>query len=168
MSKPRVLILAETCNPDWPSLPVVGYKYARALAAVADVKIATHVRNRPAIEAAGDLGDKVVYIDNEWIAARMHRLSEILRGGSEVAWSTHQIMAYLPYLEFERLAMRRFRAELDRGEFDIVHRITPMSPTLPSMAAGRGPVPFVIGPLNGNLDWPRAFASEQKLSLIHI
>ncbi len=162
MSKPRVLILAETCNPDWPSLPVVGYKYARALAAVADVKIATHVRNRPAIEAAGELGDKVVYIDNEWIAARMHRLSEILRGGSEVAWSTHQIMAYLPYLEFERLAMRRFRAELDRGEFDIVHRITPMSPTLPSMAAGRSPVPFVIGPLNGNLDWPRAFASEQK------
>ncbi|QRI61835.1 glycosyltransferase family 4 protein [Shinella sp. PSBB067] len=162
MSRPRVLLLAEICNPEWPSLPVVGYKYARALASVADVKVATHVRNRPAIEAAGEFGDKVIYIDNEWIAGRMHKLSEILRGGSDVAWSTHQIMAYLPYLEFERQALRTFREELAGGAFDLVHRITPMSPTLPSIAASRGPVPFVIGPLNGNLDWPRAFQSEQK------
>lgn len=161
MSKPRVLVLAEICNPEWPSLPVVGYKYARALAAVADITIATHIRNRKAIEAAGELGGKVVYIDNEWIAAGMHRLSEILRGGSEVAWSTHQIMSYLPYLEFERRALRTFRAALDRGEFDLIHRITPMSPALPSIAARHSPIPFVIGPLNGNLDWPRAFAAEQ-------
>jgi hypothetical protein len=25
-------VLAEPCNPEWPSLPVVGCKYARALA----------------------------------------------------------------------------------------------------------------------------------------
>ena len=29
---PRVLILAEECNPEWPSLPIVGYKYAREIA----------------------------------------------------------------------------------------------------------------------------------------
>lgn len=162
MPKPRVLLLAESCNPQWPSLPIVGYKYARALAGVADVRIATHVRNRPNIEAAGDLGERVTFIDNEWIAARMYRLSTFLRGGTEVAWSTGQMMAYLPYLEFERLALKAFRADLKGGAFDLVHRITPMSPTLPSIAAGRLPVPFVIGPLNGNLDWPRAFAAEQK------
>lgn len=162
MSKPRVLLLAESCNPEWPSLPIVGYKYARALASVADVKIATHIRNRPAIEARDELGDKVTYIDNEWIAARMHRLAEFLRGGSEVAWSTNQIMAYLPYLEFERRTLNVFRDELAQGKFDLVHRITPMSPTLPSFAVGRVGVPFIIGPLNGNLDWPRDFASEQK------
>lgn len=162
MSKPRVLVLAETCNPLWPSLPIVGYKYARALASVVDVQIATHVRNRPAIEAANELGDKVTYIDNEWIAARMHRLSDFLRGGSDVAWSTHQIMSYPPYIEFERLVMRQFRQQLDQGEFDIIHRITPMSPALPSLIAGRNRVPFVLGPLNGNLDWPAAFSSEQR------
>lgn len=162
MSKPRVLLLAENCNPEWPSLPIVGYKYARALAAVADVRIVTHVRNRTNIEAAGELGAAVTFIDNEWIAARMYRIARFLRGGSEVAWSTNQMMAYLPYLEFERLAMKTFRAELAGGAFDLVHRITPMSPTLPSLAAGRSPVPFLIGPLNGNLDWPRAFLSEQK------
>lgn len=162
MSKPRVLLLAENCNPGWPSLPIVGYKYARALAAVAEVRIATHVRNRPNIERAGELGDRVTFIDNEWIAARMYRLAKALRGGSEVAWSTNQMMAYLPYLEFERRALRTFRDDLRRGAFDLVHRITPMSPTMPSLVAGRTGVPFVLGPLNGNLDWPRAFASEQK------
>ena len=162
MPKPRVLLLAENCNPEWPSLPIVGYKYARALSRVADVRIATHVRNRPNIEAAGELGRLVTYIDNEWIAAGMYRAAKVLRGGSEVAWSTNQMMAYLPYLEFERRALAAFRSDLKAGAFDLVHRITPMSPTLPSLAAGRIRVPFVIGPLNGNLDWPRAFASEQQ------
>lgn len=158
----RVLLLAESCNPEWPSLPVVGYKYARSLAKVADVTLVTHIRNRENIERAGDFTAPVVYIDNEWIAARMYKLAKIIRGGNEVAWSANQIMAFLPYVVFERQALRQFRNQLDGGEFDIVHRITPMSPTLPSYVAGRTKQPFVIGPLNGNLDWPEAFKGEQK------
>lgn len=161
-SPPRVLILAENCNPEWPSLPVVGYKYARALAQVADVTIATHIRNRENIEKAGDLGDRVTYIDNEWIAGRMYRLAKLLRGGDEVAWSTNQMMAYPPYLAFERQVLQQFRPELKSGAFDLVHRITPMSPTLPSYISGRTKQPFLIGPLNGNLNWPAAFSGEQK------
>lgn len=167
MHKPRVLILAEDCNPEWPSLPVVGYKYARALGKVADVTVATHIRNQPNIEKAGDMDVPVVYIDNEWIAGAMYRLSKLLRGGDQVAWSTNQIMAYLPYIVFERQALRHFRTALARtepgpGGFDLVHRITPMSPTMPSYIAGRTRQPFVIGPLNGNLAWPEAFRGEQK------
>lgn len=162
MSRPRVLVLAEDCNPDWPSLPIVGYKYARALGGVADVTLVTHPRNEPAITREGDFAGRVAYIDNEWIAAPLYRLSLWLRGGDQVAWSTNQIMAYLPYLAFEAQALRRFRPALRAGAFDLVHRITPMSPTLPSYLAGRTKQPFVIGPLNGNLDWPAAFSGEQK------
>lgn len=162
MSLPRVLILAEDCNPEWPSLPIVGYKYALALSKVADVTIATHVRNRKNIEKANQITDRVVYIDNEWIAARMYKFASWLRGNPEVAWSTNQMMAYLPYVFFERQALQHFRSQLDAGDFDLIHRITPMSPTLPSYSAGRTSQPFVIGPLNGNLDWPKAFAAEQK------
>lgn len=160
--RPRVLILAENCNPEWPSLPIVGYKYARALREVADIDIVTHVRNRANIEKAGELMESVHYVDNEWIAARLYKLSKLLRGGNEVAWSTNQMMAYLPYVVFERQALQQFRSRLDAGDFDLVHRITPMSPTLPSYISGRTRQPFLIGPLNGNLDWPSAFASEQK------
>lgn len=158
----RVLILAESCNPEWPSLPVVGYKYALALAAEVDATIVTHIRNRENIEKAGKMTDRFTYIDNEWLAAPMYKIATILRGGREVAWSTSQIMAYLPYLAFEKQALQHFWSDLEAGTFNVVHRITPMSPTLPSYFSGRITQPFVIGPLNGNLDWPAAFAAEQK------
>lgn len=158
----RILLFAESCNPEWPSLPIVAYKYARALAKAAEVTLVTHVRNRENIEKAGDIGAPVVYIDNEWIAAPLFRFAQMLRGGDEVAWSTSQMMAFAPYVFFERQALGRFRDDLKAGRYDFVHRITPMSPTLPSYAAGRTKVPFVIGPLNGNLDWPEAFRGEQK------
>lgn len=161
MGKPRVLVLAEQCNPLWPSLPIVGYKYALALAEHCDARIVTQIRNKPAIVEDGRQLDRFDFIDTEYIAAPMNRFSQVLRGGDQVAWSTSMVMAYAPYIAFERDVWKRYRSALALGEFDIVHRITPMSPTLPSYIAGRGGVPFVLGPLNGNLDWPKAFASEQ-------
>src|SRR6185436_14557924 len=65
------------------------------------------------------------------------------------------------YLAFEWEVWRRFRPALEAGEFDVVHRLTPMSPTLPSPIASVCPVPFVIGPLNGGLAWPEEYAAER-------
>lgn len=161
----RVLLLAEQCNPEWPSLPIVGYKYACALSEFCDVVVATQIRNQPNLRKQrpeDTTAMRFEFIDTEYIARPMHRIAAFLRGNPEVAWSTGMMMSYLPYLEFERQTWKRFRGALTRREFDIVHRITPMSPTLPSWMAGRGPQPFVVGPLNGNLAWPRAFAAEQK------
>lgn len=157
----RVLLLADDCNPEWPSLPIVAYNYALALGEQADVTVATHVRNRAAIEATRPGDARFVFLDNEWIAAPMHRLAARLRGGAEVAWSTSVMMRYLPYLAFERAAWQLFGTDLRRGRFDLVHRISPMTPTLPSPLAGRTRTPFVLGPVNGNLDWPAAFRAEQ-------
>lgn len=158
--KLRVLLVADECNPEWPSLPIVGYKYALEIGKLADVTVATHVRNRENIEKDGP-PIPFVYIDNEWIASPMYKLARLIRGGEEVGWSTSMIFNYLPYLAFERGVWQHFRKEIRSGGFDIVHRITPMSPTLPSWLAHKTKQPFVIGPLNGNLDWPRAFAAEQ-------
>jgi glycosyltransferase involved in cell wall biosynthesis len=157
----RILLLASDCNPEWPSLPIVGYKYAKALAKRCDVVVATHVRNRPNLEKAAEEGITFKYIDTEHIARPMFKISKFLRGGTDVAWSTNMMFAYPPYVEFERQVLKRFRKELDRGDFDIVHRITPMSPTMPSYISGRIRQPFVLGPLNGNLDWPKFFAAEK-------
>lgn len=159
-NKPNVLLVADECNPEWPSLPIVGYKYALEIAKLCNVTLATHVRNKENIEkAAGGLN--VVYIDNEWVAAPMFKAARLIRGGEEVGWSTSMIFNYLPYLAFEHGVWRHFKSQLQGGDFDIVHRITPMSPTLPSWLAHKVKQPFVIGPLNGNLDWPAAFVAEQ-------
>ena len=158
---PRVLLLADDCNPEWPSLPVVGYKAALAIADYADVTVATHVRNRPNLQKAGFGQAQVEYIDNEYVAKGMYKLNTWLRGGNQVGWTTHIALNYPSYLAFEFEVWRRYRAQLAAGEFDLVHRLTPMSPTLPSPLASVCPVPFVIGPLNGGLAWPAGYAPER-------
>jgi glycosyltransferase involved in cell wall biosynthesis len=162
MDRLRVLILADVCNPDWPSLPIVGYKYAKAIADYADVTVVTQIRNRPNIERDGLGNAQVVYLDTESIARPIYRLAELLRGGSSKGWTIQMAMDYPTYLAFEWKAWQQFRRRLKAKEFDIVHRITPMSPTLPSYIAKRCPVPFLLGPLNGNLPWPKAFTAELK------
>lgn len=156
----RVLLLADDCNPEWPSLPVVGYKICRALSDHADVVVATHVRNRESISRTGLGRARVVYVDNEYIAAPLYRLATFVRGGNKVAWTANVAFSYPSALAFEHEVWKRFGEELRGGEFDVVHRVTPMSPTIPSPMAKWSPVPFVLGPLNGGLRWPRGFAKE--------
>lgn len=158
----RALILSESCNPEWPSLPIVAHNACKAIAEHADVVVATHVRNRPVLERTGVGKAKVVYIDNEYIAAPMSQLSQKLRGGTNYAWTLAVAMAWPDQVTFEWEAWKRFRDELRRGEFDIVHRMTPMSPTLPSPMTRWSPVPFVVGPINGGLAWPPGFESELR------
>lgn len=155
----RVLLLADDCNPDWPSLPVVGYKFARAIANYAEVVVATQIRNQPSISRDGLGKAEVVYLDTEKIAAPINRLAVALSGG-KTGWTIQMAMGYPSYLAFEQAVWQRFRQDLRSRRFDVVHRITPMSPTLPSPMAEWCPVPFLLGPLNGNLPWPKQFMAE--------
>jgi glycosyltransferase involved in cell wall biosynthesis len=157
----RALILADDCNPEWPSLPVVGFKAARSIADHAEVTVATHVRNRPNIEKVGFGRARVEYVDNEYVARGLYKLNTWLRGGDQVGWTTNIAMSYPSYLAFEWEVWRRFGADIKAGKFDVVHRITPMSPTIPSPIARESPVPFILGPLNGGLPWPDAYARER-------
>src|SRR5689334_15046644 len=95
----KVALLADDFNPEWPSLPVVGFNYAKALAACADVTVFTQIRNRTNIEKLGELGFEVVYLDTEYIASPIHKLASWLRGGDEVGWTIQIASNYLPYLE---------------------------------------------------------------------
>ena len=156
----RTLILADDCNPEWPSLPVVAYKAARAIAEVAEVVVATHVRNRENIRKAGFGKAQVRYVDSEYVARPMYKFSRLLRGGTDTAWTTAVALYYPSYLAFEWEVWKAMGGELRAREFDVVHRLSPMSPTLPSPMAAWSPVPFVLGPLNGGLKWPRAFVEE--------
>src|SRR5262245_42874588 len=156
----RVLLIAEACNPGWTSVPLVGYNLARALAARPDLRITlvTHVRNRDGINKS-DIGRlaEVEYIDNEFVARPVYRFARLLRGGDQLGWTIDTAMAWPSYVVFEHMLRHQFGRRLQRGDFDLVHRVTPLSPTAVSPLAAKTGVPMMAGPLNGGLRWPREF-----------
>jgi glycosyltransferase involved in cell wall biosynthesis len=161
----RVLLIAEAANPEWTSVPLVGWSLSRALAKVVDAHLVTHIRNRDAIIRAGLVeGRDFTAIDNERVAAPLLTLAHRLRGGVGKGWTTNTAFSSLAYYSFELELWRQFKTRFAAHEFDLVHRITPLSPTSQSILARRLAslnIPFVVGPLNGGVPWPKHFIGRQ-------
>jgi glycosyltransferase involved in cell wall biosynthesis len=165
-SKPiRALIIAEAANPEWVSVPLEGWSHSQALATVCDTHLVTQIRNREAILRAGlEEGRDFTAIDSERVAARISRLSNALHGKGK-GWTLGTALQSASYRYFERCLWKEFGARIRSGEFDVVHRITPLSPTIASPLAARckkAGVPFVWGPINGGVPWPKEFNRERR------
>src|SRR6266851_2530465 len=159
MIRLRILLLAPDSNPEQVSIPFVTYSHAAALAQLHDV---TLVVGSPVEDPVRHANASFRTIE----VVRMPLLERIY------AWALRRIFKYnydtqvltafsYPFsLAFEWHAWRQLRSRIFAGEFDVVPRIVPMSPVLPSPFAfflRKGPIPFVIGPLNGGLPWPPGF-----------
>lgn len=162
----KVLLIAEAANPEWVSVPLIGWSLSRALSKVADVHLVTQVRNRDAIVRAGLVeGTDFTAVNSEAIAAPLWKLGNRFGLGEGLGWTLIQATNAISYPWFERLIWRAFGERLKAGEFDIVHRITPVSPAISSPIAGwlkRAGVPFIVGPLNGGVPWPKGFEAEMR------
>lgn len=160
-SRRRVLILAESAHPEAQSVSWIGWALSRALAERHDVHLVTRKVNREAILAAGlREGVDFTTIDLDAIEQPILRAAAKVRGGADKGWTTLMALSLPIYYAFERTVWRRFGERIRARAFDIVHRVTPVSPTMPSLAAGpcaRAGVPFILGPINGGLPWPAEF-----------
>ena len=158
--KLRVLLLAELCNPRWASVPLEAYSLAKALSERDDVDITlvSQVRSREALES-DSIAAKVDLrlIDNEFVGRPFFRISQWLRGGSQLSWTTALALTWPAYIVFEKMVYRQFRDKLRTHSFDVIHRISPISQTLGSPLASLTKVPMLIGPLNGGLPWPTEY-----------
>jgi glycosyltransferase involved in cell wall biosynthesis len=140
-------------------MPYVTYSHAAALAKLHDVSLVVGSPTEEPVRR-GKAPFRTIEV------VRMPSLERIY------AWSFRRIFKSnfdsqavtafgFPFsLAFEWYAWRQLRHRIFAGEFDVVLRIMPMTPVLPSPFAfflRKGPIPFVIGPLNGGLPWPPGF-----------
>lgn len=164
----KALLICEQCNPEWVSVPLVGWSHARAIARQDGIEahIVTQIRNRDAFLRAGLVeGKDFTAIDSEKISRYVWRAGELLRGGAGKGWTTITAVMSLSYYYFEHLLWANLGDRIAAGEWDVVHRITPLSPTAPSLIAAkcaRAGVPFIVGPLNGGVPWPKEFDSARR------
>jgi glycosyltransferase involved in cell wall biosynthesis len=153
---PRLLLSAYQCGPGMGSVSQIGWQWYSRLARRLPVTLFTHVRNRPAIEAAGgSIGSSTIcYIDTEWFAGPLYKLASRLFRGSE--HGTFMVSS-LDYFVFDRSVVRTASQAMQNGEdWDVVHAVTPVSP-LAATGLHRLGRPVILGPWNGHLGKPAGF-----------
>jgi glycosyltransferase involved in cell wall biosynthesis len=159
MNRLRILLLAPDCNPEAVSMPFVTYSHAAAHAHLHDVTLVIGTPSEAPVRRANAPFHAIEVI-------RMPMLERIFawifRSVLKSNFDTQMLTAigYPFSLAFEWTAWRQLRQRIFAGEFDVVLRVMPMSPVLPSPFSfflRKGPIPFVLGPLNGGLPWPPGF-----------
>ncbi len=157
----RPLIIAEAANPTLTSAALVGWSCAKAIAAQTDAHIVTEWRNRDDFLRAGMVeGTDFTAINNRRLQHLSWSLATKFSRKGSFSWSLYAVLSNLVYPFFERKLWQTFGPRLRAGEFDLVHRLLPLSPTTASWIAPRLKkigVPFVLGPLNGGVPWPQGF-----------
>lgn len=164
MNSLRILLLAPECSPESISTQLIGYEHAEALARRHSVTLVVRAKNEGAVRRARGSFKAIEAIALPWLdpiyAWAIRRIFKFDYGRQSLTAASY------PYqVAFECRAWRRLRRRIRSGDFDVIMRILPIVSVLPSPFAfflRNGPVPFVIGPLNGGLPWPRGFRQLER------
>lgn len=166
MSRLRILVLAPDCNPDSICGPLLSYSQAEALAQLHDVTLAIRSPGEEAVRRRQAPFQAVEVIRMPWLE-RIYAWT--LRRVFKNNFHNQALTAFgYPFsVAFEWGVWRRLRTRIRAGEFDVVLRLLPITAVLPSPLAfflRNGPIPFVIGPINGGLPFVQGFsqADNQK------
>jgi glycosyltransferase involved in cell wall biosynthesis len=155
-NKIRVLLSAYQCGPGMGSVSQIGWEWYQRLSKLCQVTLLTHVRNRPALDAAGvPLEDSaVIFIDTEWFAGPLYRFASRCFPRSE---HPKFLIASLDFFVYDFVAVRQAKQLQKKGQaWDIVHEVTPVSPMAATRLYKLG-IPLVLGPWNGALASPTTF-----------
>jgi glycosyltransferase involved in cell wall biosynthesis len=164
MSRLRILLLGPDCNPEQVSIPFVAYCHAVALAQLHDVTLVARESVEGALRRAKAPFRAIEVVRTPrldrtfaWCFRRIFRSN----------YDSQLVTAFsFPFcIAFEWQAWRQLRHRVFAGAFDVVLRLLPMTPVMPSPFAfflRKGPIPFVIGPLNGGLREASGFSQPDK------
>lgn len=160
----RLLLSAYQCGPGMGSVSKIGWEWYSRLAPRVPTTLVTHVRNQEALAKAGAplACSEVIFVDTKRLAEPLYRLGTKLLPGSQRAESW---VSSLDFFVYDRCAVTLLHQRITAGErWDIVHAVTPVSPTAPTRLHRLG-APLVLGPLNGGLGTPKAFPQAMNEEL---
>jgi glycosyltransferase involved in cell wall biosynthesis len=153
----KVLLIIEQCNPNWSSVPLVGYKFFQEISKFVNTTLVTHERNRENLEKVTEPND-IFYISESAFSKKYHTIASNLAVKGRINWPLYHTLNYPIYAEFNHNVYKKFKTEILRGDYDIVHAITPMMPRYPvKVVKACKNTPFIIGPVNGGVSFPTGF-----------
>ncbi|WP_292753845.1 hypothetical protein, partial [Nostoc sp. NMS4] len=145
----KILLIVEQCNPDWASVPLVGYKFSQGISQLVDVTLVTHGRNREALEKH-PAPKNVVYLNESKLTQKYHKIVSNITNRNRINWPLYHALTYPVYMEFDQNVYHKFKENVLRGDYDIVHVLTPMTPRYPvKLIQACKHTPFLLGPVNG-------------------
>ncbi len=141
----ELLLIAPNCDGTDVGEAFVAHRWVQHLSAVARVTLLTQ-RRAGRVPASEQLpGVEVVEWAELALPKRLERVTAMLKPG---------------YPVFAARARRWIGEALRSGRrFDIIHQLTPLALRYATPAHGFG-IPYVVGPLGGSLNTPKAFAAE--------
>jgi glycosyltransferase involved in cell wall biosynthesis len=159
-----ILVLAPGSNPDGWSVSLEGYSHSEALARLHAVTLVVRRGDEEALRRRQGPFHAIEAISLPWLE-RIYPW--IIRWIFKNSYRSQVLTAlgYIVCLVFESRAWWHMRTRIMAGDFDVVLRLAPIASVLPSPFAfflRRGPIPFVVGPINGGLPWPRGFSQAEK------
>jgi len=152
----RVLIVAENASAKFGGEAALPLHYYRELRGRGGATwLLTHARTRRELNEAFPGDPNIVYVeDSAW-----HRL--LWRIGSRLPAQVRYLTTEFLSRISTQIAQRRIARRLIREHrIDVVHQPIPVSPREPSLLHGLG-CPVVIGPMNGGMSYPPAFAAHE-------
>jgi glycosyltransferase involved in cell wall biosynthesis len=138
-------------------LPYNYFKYLRERGI--EVWLIAHERSRDELSntLANDAG-RVYFVNDDrisyWISCLSQYLPKRLAGVT-----TGAAIGLITEWKQRRLA----RTLVRQHKIDVIHQAMPVSPKQPSLMFGLG-APVVIGPMNGGMDYPRAFKNRSSIA----
>ena len=130
-NKLKVLLIIEQCNPAWNSVPLEGYHWYAGISRFVDATLVTHTRNKEELEKVHPDAD-IIYVEDSALISKLdsvgHRLS-LYKG--QIIWPLRNAFTYPTYWGFNRTVYSQFNDAISRGDYDLVHAVTPMMPRYP-------------------------------------
>lgn len=155
--KIKVLLIVQQCYPDSVSVFLVGYQFFKIINDIADVTLVTHEQNRVSLEKRNEYKN-VIYMKQSKVSKKYNDWLENLAYQGKITWALYHVFAYPVYAEFDQNVYETFKSEIVRGDYDIVHAITPIVPRYPYKVSQLCThTPFILGPVNGGVPFPAGF-----------